>query len=116
VNEDQFDVVYRLLDDDLIDSEGMRCGRVDDIEIDGEPGGNARIAAILTGSGVWPARLPRALRGAGSRIFGGRVRRIPWEEVQDIGETVKLKQPGSKFGIGEADVWPRRVLKKVPGS
>jgi sporulation protein YlmC with PRC-barrel domain len=116
VRQDRFDIVYRLLDDDLIDSEGRRCGRVDDIEIEGKAGDEAYIAAILTGSGAWSARLPRRLRRAGARIFGDRYKRIPWERVKDIGETVELKDPGSKFGIGEADIWATRVIKRVPGS
>jgi sporulation protein YlmC with PRC-barrel domain len=116
VKEDQFDIVYRLLDDDLIDSDGRRCGRVDDIEIDGEPGGQAAIAAILTGAGAWARRLPRPLRRAGARIFSDSSERIPWNRVSDIGETVELKDPGSELGIGDADGCAARVVGRIPGS
>jgi sporulation protein YlmC with PRC-barrel domain len=116
VKDDQFDIVYRLLDDDLIDSDGRRCGRVDDIEIQGEPGGQAQIAAILTGAGAWARRLPRPLRRAGAQIFSDSSERIAWDRVRDIGETVELKIPGSEIGIGDADGCAARVVGRIPGS
>ena len=65
---DRIDLVYRILDDQLVDVDGRRCGRVDDLEFDDGPGEQPRLSAILSGSGVWHRRMPRALRTAGARM------------------------------------------------
>ena len=49
-------VVHRLLDEQICDSEGKRVGRVDDIELLGDP---PRVTALLVGDGLYPRRLPR---------------------------------------------------------
>ncbi|MCA1689551.1 MAG: hypothetical protein LC720_03645, partial [Actinobacteria bacterium] len=82
------DLVYRVLDDQLLDVHGRRCGRVDDLEFTGDVGDPPRLHAILSGSGTYHRRLPRPLRRAGERLFGsgtlGRdIIRVPWEQVED---------------------------------
>jgi hypothetical protein len=47
------DLVYRFLDDQLVDVDGRRCGRADDLEFDGDVGAPPRLYAILSGSGTW---------------------------------------------------------------
>jgi hypothetical protein len=79
LKEDRFEVAYRLLDTELIDAEGRRCGRVDDLEIEGEPGGAAQLTAILSGPGVWEGRMPRPLRRVAARVFGDDYVRVPLE-------------------------------------
>jgi len=58
-SSEQF-VVYRVLDEQLIDVDGRRCGRVDDLEFDETVRAAPRLHAILSGSGTWHRRLPRA--------------------------------------------------------
>src|SRR6266536_3026125 len=107
MKEDRFDVAYRLLDDELIDSDGRRCGRVDD----GEPGRPAEITAILSGPGVWSQRMPRALRGVSARIFGDDRVSVPWDAVKDIAEVVYLKRPGGELGLGRGDDAVGRIVR-----
>ena len=57
----ELDLGLSLLDYPLTDSEGNASGRVDDIELAGGPGEATRVSALLTGSGVWPDRLPRGV-------------------------------------------------------
>ena len=45
-----------LLDHQLLDADGRRCGKVDDIALEGAPGGDFEVVAILCGPGVWRAR------------------------------------------------------------
>ena len=59
MREDEMDLVYRVLDDQLVDATGRRCGRVDDLEIDARFGEPAYVTRILSGPGAWPGRLPR---------------------------------------------------------
>jgi hypothetical protein len=46
------DLVYRVLDDQLVDVDGRRCGRVDDLEFDGSLGDPPRLHAILSDRGL----------------------------------------------------------------
>jgi sporulation protein YlmC with PRC-barrel domain len=109
-------VVHRLLDEQLLDSEGRRCGRVDDIELRGSP---PRIAALLVGVGLYPRRLPRGIRRlarrlAGPETWGSNAVRIPWEEVDQIGATVRLRKKAEELGLGEGDDPERWMVGRLP--
>ena len=69
---DLMDLAYRILDDQLVDVDGRRCGRADDLEFEGGLGDPPRLHAILSGSGTWHRRLPRRCATRG-RIFGRSV-------------------------------------------
>jgi sporulation protein YlmC with PRC-barrel domain len=111
-----FELAYRLLDSELIDGDGRRCGRVDDIEIEGEPGGKATVAAILSGPRAFSRRLPRMLRPISSRLFGDEVVTVPWDEVEDVAEAVRLKHRGEDLGLGTGDIAAARIVTRIPGS
>lgn len=109
-------VAHRLLDEQILDSEGRRCGRVDDIELRGSP---PRVTALLVGEGLYPRRLPRRLRGlarrfAGPERWGANVLRIPWEAVDGIGTTVRLKGKAEELGLGEGDDPERWMVRRLP--
>jgi sporulation protein YlmC with PRC-barrel domain len=115
------DLVYRILDDQLVDVEGRRCGRVDDLEFDGSLGEPPQLAAILSGSGVWHRRLPRPLRRAGAKVFGSGslghdVIRVPWEQVEDIAVIVKLKAKARELGLGQGDYRQGKLVARLPKS
>jgi hypothetical protein len=116
MREDEFDVGYRMLDDDLLDSNERRCGKVDDLEIEGEPGGPAHLSAIVVGSGAWPARLPQSLRGPASKLFKQDVVLVPWSAVADITSVVNLNCPAEELGLGRGDDRARPLLDWLPGS
>jgi sporulation protein YlmC with PRC-barrel domain len=111
-----FELAYRLLDSELIDSDGRRCGRVDDVEIEGEPGEEAKVTAILSGAGAFSNRLPRRLRPISSRLFGDQLVSVAWDEVKDIAEGVELKRPGDDLGLGAGDTAAARLVTRLPGS
>jgi len=118
---DRMDLVYRILDDQLVDVDGRRCGRVDDLEFDGGPGEQPRLSAILSGAGVWYRRMPRALRTAGARVFGTGVSgedviRVPWHQVDDITSAIRLKAKASELGLTQGDESAARFVRKFPKS
>ena len=109
-------IVHRLLDEQLVDADGRRCGRVDDIELRGTP---PRVTALLVGSGLYPRRLPRRLRRlarriGGPEIWGRTAVRIPWEEVDAIGATVKLRKKAEELGLGEGDDPRHWMVARLP--
>ena len=118
---DQMDLVYRVLDDQLVDVDGRRCGRADDLEFDGELGAPPRLATILSGPGSWHRRLPRPLRGIAQRLFGPGVygedvARVPWEEVEEVGVVVRLRSKARDLGLGTGDERLARRMEKLPNS
>jgi hypothetical protein len=93
---DSIDLGLRVLDHQLIDSEDRRCGKVDDLALEGGPGEPLAVVAIFS--------------GRRHRI------RIPWEEVADITAHVKLRKPAREYGLGAGDDRLRPFIEKIPGS
>jgi sporulation protein YlmC with PRC-barrel domain len=77
-------LALRVLDDQLVDANGTRFGRVDDLELDGGPGEPPRVAAILMGAGAWRWRVPRHLETVTAALTPDVLRHIPWELVREI--------------------------------
>jgi sporulation protein YlmC with PRC-barrel domain len=109
------DLGLNLLDHQLLDAEGRRCGKVDDIVLEGAPGGNIEVVAILSGPGVWRGRAGLIGRVAAWLGGGGRVR-IPWDEVDQVGSHVKLRKRAEELGLGRGDDRLRPYIEKIPGS
>lgn len=109
------DLGLNLLDHQLLDAEGRRCGKVDDIALEGGPGEDFEVVAILCGPGVWRARAGLIGRIAAWLGGGGRVR-VPWEEVEGVGSHVKLRKRAQELGLGRGDDRLRPYIEKIPGS
>jgi sporulation protein YlmC with PRC-barrel domain len=102
---DPLDLGYRVLDQELVDVNGRRCGRVDDVELAGDP---LRATALLVGPGVYPGRLPARLgklarRLVGPEVIGRNVVRVPWDEIDEIDVAVRLRRPARELGLGRGD-------------
>jgi sporulation protein YlmC with PRC-barrel domain len=113
---DEIFLAHRLLDEQILDSEGRRCGRVDDIELEGTP---PRVTALLVGEGLYPRRLPRLLtplarRLAGPERWGANALRIPWHEVDRIEAAVHLRGKAEELGRGEGDDPERWLVRRLP--
>jgi sporulation protein YlmC with PRC-barrel domain len=111
---DELDLALGLLDHQLLDCEGRRCGNVDDLAIEGGPGESPHVAAVLVGRDVlrsrsWVGRLVPS--------FGDRARvRVPWEEVADVGAHVELKKTAAEYGLGRGDDRVRPWIARLPGA
>lgn len=109
-------LAHRLLDEQILDSEGRRCGRVDDVELRGNP---PRVTALLVGEGLYPRRLPRPLRGlarriAGPEVWGASAMRVPWEEVDEVDVAVRLLGKGEELGLSAADDPRNWLVRRLP--
>jgi sporulation protein YlmC with PRC-barrel domain len=109
-------VAYRLLDEQIVDVEGRRCGRVDDLELTADP---PTVTALLVGDGLYPRRVPWRLRGLarriiGPEIWGANALRIPWAEVDRIEAAVYLKGKAEDLGLSKGDDPKRWRVRSLP--
>jgi sporulation protein YlmC with PRC-barrel domain len=104
-----------VLDHQLLDRDGRRCGNVDDLAIEGGPGETATVAAILSGPGYWGQRSRWIGRVAG-RLGGSKRVRVPWEEVERVDSGVRLRKQAADYGLGSGDDRLRPLLERIPGA
>ena len=98
-----------VLDHQLLDKDGRRCGNVDDLAVEGD-----QVVAILVGSDVWRNRGVMG-RLAARLSKSGRVR-IPWDEVDRIDSGVRLRRTAPEYGLGRGDDLLRPWLERIPGA
>ena len=111
---ERIDIALGVLDRQLIDSEDRRCGKVDDLELEGTREGEPRVAAILSGAPAWRSRgWPGRLA---ARVARGRTVRIRWEDVAEVGSSVQLKRSASELGLSRGEQAARRLIESLPGS
>ena len=116
MKEDFLDFVRQVLDHEVVDSNNVPCGMVDDLEVESGPGEELRVTALLVGAGAWTKRLPSAFEGLAARVFGTQQTRVPWSEVESVTERVKLRSEAKDLGLGRADGKASKLVGKVPGS
>jgi len=112
---EEIDLGLAVLDHQLLDRDGRRCGNVDDLAIEGGPGETARVVALHSGSGAWRRRGGPAGRLA-AWVGGGNVVRIPWEEVAGVGSHVRLRKTAPEYGLGRLDDRLRPWISRIPGA
>jgi len=108
----------QVLDHQLLDCNGRRCGKVDDLELAGGPGEPLVVAAILSGPGAFRSRLPRARPVAWvlERLFGRGVSRVEWSEVSGHDGHIELRQDAKTYGLGAGDDRAGEWITRIPGS
>jgi sporulation protein YlmC with PRC-barrel domain len=80
----------RILDEQIVDARGRRCGRVEDLEFDAETGRPARLIGFLCGATAWKRRLPAPM----AELIPGDprgLRRVPWDYVTNIANEIELR-------------------------
>ena len=116
MRQDFLDIVRQVLDHEVVDSNNVPCGMVDDLEVEGRPGGELKVTALLVGAGAWTRRLPSVFEGLAARAFGGHCTRVPWSEVESVTERVKLRSEAKELGLGGADRKASKLVGMIPGS
>jgi sporulation protein YlmC with PRC-barrel domain len=110
----ELDLAFGLLDHQLVDADGRRCGKVDDLAIEGGPGETPVVTAILVGPGAWKGR--GRLGRLAARLGGQRSVRVPWETVGEVTSAVELKRSAQEFGLGRGDDRAAPWVRRLPGS
>lgn len=108
------DLVRDLLDRQLLDSDGEPCGMVDEVELARE-GEVLRVVALRVGVGAWGPRLPALLQLLAHRLWGKRVVRVAWADIDSIREAVRLARPARELGLRFVDPRLQRLLERIPG-
>jgi len=60
---EKIEIGLRVLDRQLLDKDGRRCGNVDDLAIEGGVGEVPQVTHLLVGPGYWPQRAGWAAGG-----------------------------------------------------
>jgi sporulation protein YlmC with PRC-barrel domain len=95
---EQIDLALGILDHQVMDSEGFRCGKVDDLELAGIRDGKPVVEAIIIG------------RRNRHRVH------VPWDEVQKVDSAVWLKRPARELRLRRGDDRLRPLLEWIPGA
>jgi sporulation protein YlmC with PRC-barrel domain len=99
----QVDLGLRLLDDQLLDVDEHRCGRVDDIQLKGAPGSRTEVSALLVGPGAWTGRLRKPFAYLVEGLGPDYMHYIPWAEVTRVGTSVRLSRTAKELGLERSD-------------
>lgn len=108
------DLGLGLLDHQLVDREGRRCGNVDDLELEGIREGEPRVRAILVGPPVWKGR--GRLGRLAALVASGRTVRVPWDEVERVDAAVHLRKTARELRLRRGDDRARKWVEWIPGS
>jgi sporulation protein YlmC with PRC-barrel domain len=110
----EIDLGLGVLDHQLVDSEGRRCGKVDDLELEGLSHGTPKVVAIVAGVGAWRGRGIVARFAAG--LVRARIARVPWAEVEAVASAVQLKRSARELRLGRGDDRARLLIERIPKS
>jgi sporulation protein YlmC with PRC-barrel domain len=99
----QVNLGLRLLDDQLLDADEHRCGRVDDIQLKGAPGYRTEVSALLVGPGSWTGRLRKPAAYLVEGLAPDYMHLIPWSEVTRVGTSVGLAHTARELGLEMKD-------------
>ncbi|MGZ3583111.1 MAG: hypothetical protein ACXWP6_10355 [Ktedonobacterales bacterium] len=107
-----------LLDAQLQTADGVRIGRIADIESEWRDDGALELMYILTGPQALAGRVASRLVPLARFIFRDRFeRRIPMSEVVETGLTVRLRGNASDYPIGQSERWlANHIVRFIPGS
>ncbi len=113
-------LLYDLVDKQLVDAAGERCGRIDDVELDGDP---PRVTHLIVGMGGRRSLVARVVHGTARRVYaalGGvvplAVVKVPWSDVDEWNGTVRLKRRDRELGLRRLEDHVARLVRRWPGA
>jgi sporulation protein YlmC with PRC-barrel domain len=123
----QPDTVYldfNLLDRQIVDSDGMLVGNVDDLELQLTDDGRLQVVALLSGQRVLGERIG-GLLGRWMAAVARRLAptpdpaplRIPYRLVDEVGSEVTIRVSRDALPEPPLETWLRRhLIERIPGA
>jgi sporulation protein YlmC with PRC-barrel domain len=108
------DLGLGVLDHQLLDVDGRRCGKVDDLELEGLDGDDPRAVAIVVGPGAWPKR--GRIGSLLGRLAPRSVAKVPWDQVKEVSAGVHLRSRAEELRLARGDRRAERWIERVPGA
>jgi sporulation protein YlmC with PRC-barrel domain len=109
----EVDVALGILDHQLVDGDGLNCGKIDDLEIAGLDGDSPEVTEILVGGNAWRSR---GMLGRLAAHMSGDAVHVPWREVDAVTSVVTLKSPADELRLNRGNERWARLIRKLPGS
>jgi hypothetical protein len=114
----------RLLDRQLLDRDGIACGKVDDVELTEADDGTVYASAILLGPGALLSRTGHVRLGGWLRRFAAASYpwatdpgRVGFEHVTELGDHVGLDVSHEEVATFAVERWVRDHLTgRIPGA
>jgi sporulation protein YlmC with PRC-barrel domain len=110
----EVDLALGILDHQLLDRDGVNCGKVDDLELTGLDGDSPRVSHIVVGPGAWRSR--GRLGRIAARLSRSPTVLVPWAEVEAVTSLVRLARPAAELGLDRGDRRWARLVRKAPGA
>jgi sporulation protein YlmC with PRC-barrel domain len=107
----RIELVAQLRDLQIVDSDDVHCGIVDDVELAGKAGGKLIVKALLVGPGGYASRLPRWWMALIRSVAGNGCVHVPWREVESVTSVVRLRRRAAELGLNRGE---QRAAKFLP--
>ncbi|MDQ3856767.1 MAG: hypothetical protein M3281_10295 [Chloroflexota bacterium] len=116
--EDALLAMRDIMDGQLETSDERQIGRVADIEAEWREDGSLLLQSLIVGPEALAGRVSSRLRPLAASFLRGRFEhRIPVEEIEEVGPTVKLRKGARQYDVGHSDRWVvDHILRFIPGS
>lgn len=123
--ERMIDLGFDILDRQVLDSEGIPCGNVDDIELEFVEGRSKPplVTAILMSPGAYGLRMGRmgavivALWRRLHPARGPKPLRVEWSSVAKLDYAIHLSVTRYEAGLTQAEDWVRdNIIERIPGA
>jgi hypothetical protein len=119
---DGLDLRHDVLDAQLTDRNGESIGRCDTLLLEIRDGRPPRVATVIIGGMVRDERIGRWMAGLMTLLHGGRDRsggasRIPFSQMQLIGDTIQLDVLRDELPSEHVEQWlADHVICRIPGA
>ena len=118
IPDDQIFSIRDIIDSQLVTHDKRRIGRVSDIEAVWHEDGTLVLSSLVIGPQALAGRIASPLRSIVRFVLRDRFdHRIPLEDVEDFGPTLRLRGTANDYPVGQSDTWiANHIIRWIPGS